>query len=397
MSATTVDQEAPRASVSEPGGTGEPPAWPPADDAATPPSPPRRRRGAGVLIAALVAVAALVGAGSGAILARGHTSSAPTATAASSGGAASVMSVEAAVVDVNTTLGYQGAQAAGTGIVLTSNGEVLTNNHVVEGATTISVTDVGNGRTYGATVVGYDVAHDIAVLQLTGASGLTTAGIGKSSTLAVGDAVAAVGNAGGVGGAPSTTTGAVTALNQSIVASDAGAGTSEQLTGLIQINAQLASGDSGGPLVNSSGQVVGIDTAGSGGFSFRDASTEGFAVPIDTAMSVAHRILSGESSSTVHVGATAFLGVQIASQSGFSAVGSGAPVAGVIAGSPAQDAGIAPGDVITSVAGHAVSSPDDLSSILQQDHPGDKVAVGWLDGSGAQHTATVQLVGGPTG
>ena len=165
-------------------------------------------------------------------------------------------------------MAIQDATAKGTGIVLTSNGEILTNNHVINGATSVSVTDIGNGKTYKATVVGYDESHDIAVLQLSGASGLTTATTGDSSTVNVGDSVVALGNAGGAGGTPSVAAGAVTALNQSITASDESSGSSEQLTGLIETNADIQAGDSGGPLVNSHGQVIGIDTAASTNYQF---------------------------------------------------------------------------------------------------------------------------------
>ncbi len=168
------------------------------------------------------------------------------------------------LVDVNSTLGYEGASGAGTGIVLTSTGEILTNNHVIDGATSISVTDVGNGKTYKATVVGYDKSHDIAVLQLQGASGLKTAKIGDSSKATVGESVVAIGNAGGTGGTPSAAGGSIIALNQQITASDELGGASEQLTGLIEVNADVQPGDSGGSLVNSAGQVIGIDTAASG-------------------------------------------------------------------------------------------------------------------------------------
>ena len=140
--------------------------------------------------------------------------------------------VNPGLVDINTTLSYQGEQAAGTGMVLTSNGEVLTNNHVIDGATSISVTDVGNGKTYTASVVGYDRSHDIAVIQLNNASGLQTVTLGDSSNVSVGQAVVAIGNAGGTGGTPSAVGGSITALNQSITASDSGDGTSETLSGL---------------------------------------------------------------------------------------------------------------------------------------------------------------------
>ena len=147
-------------------------------------------------------------------------------------------SVAPGLVDINTRMGYQNGEGAGTGIVLSPSGEVLTNNHVINGATSINVTDIGNGQTYPATVVGYDRNHDVAVLQMQGASGLQTASIGDSNAVAVGDEIAAIGNAGGVGGTPSIAAGTVSALDQAITVSDDTTGSSEQLDGLIQVAAR---------------------------------------------------------------------------------------------------------------------------------------------------------------
>jgi S1-C subfamily serine protease len=326
------------------------------------------------------------------------------------------------LVDINTTLGFQQEEAAGTGIVLTSSGEILTNNHVIDGATTISVTDVGNGKTYSASVVGYSRSKDIAVLQLHGASGLQTATIGNSSNVSVGEDVVGIGNAGGTGGTPSAAGGTVTALNQSITASDEGDGSSEQLTGLIETNADIQAGDSGGSLVNSSGEVLGIDTAASAGFSFQSSGqssgNQGYAIPINEATSIAKQIEAGTSSSAVHIGATAFLGVEVAQTScngsggsgfgggfgggfgsgsgnGSGTTSSGALVCSVVTSSPAQESGLAEGDTITSLNGQTVTSPTGLTNLLLPFHPGDKVTVGWTDSSGQSHTATAQLSSGP--
>ena len=321
--------------------------------------------------------------------------------------------VDPAIVDVTSTLGYQQATAKGTGIVLTSNGEILTNNHVINGATAISVTDIGNGKTYKATVVGYDESHDIAVLQLSGASGLTTATTGDSSTVGVGDSVVALGNAGGVGGTPAVAAGSVTALNQSITASDESSGSSEQLTGLIETNADIQAGDSGGPLVNEHGQVIGIDTAastnyqfggsGNGGFGGAGAAsataapgpparpapraragrpagrsaTQGYAIPINTALSIAKQIEAGQASSTVHIGATAFLG--LADRDPAAGLPQGVAIAGTQAGTPAAQAGLGQGDVITALDGKSVSTGTDITEILVGHHPGDKVSIAWTD------------------
>ncbi|HUY23249.1 MAG TPA: trypsin-like peptidase domain-containing protein [Acidimicrobiales bacterium] len=299
--------------------------------------------------------------------------------------------VDPGVVDITTKLGFEGGEAAGTGMVLTSSGEVLTNNHVVAGATSISVTDVGNGQTYTATVVGTDRSDDIAVLRLVGASGLKTVSIGKSSAVAVGDAVTAIGNAGGVGGTPSVAGGSVTALDQAITASDQSDGSTEQLTGLIQTNAALQPGDSGGPLVDSQGQVVGIDTAASSGFQFQSGASEGFAIPIDHAIAIARQIISGQGSATVHIGAAALIGVRV-TDSTFTA---GAQVVAVEPGTPADQAGIVAGDVIVSLGGQTVDSANTLTTLMGRHHPGDKVQLDWVDQAGTQHSATVQLATGP--
>jgi S1-C subfamily serine protease len=329
-----------------------------------------------------------------------------------SGGPSDVASIAArvdpALADVNTTFGYQQASGAGTGIVLTSTGEILTNNHVIDGATSVSVTDVGNGRTYAATVVGYDSTHDIAVLQLKDASGLRTAALAGSATATVGEPVVAIGNAGGTGGTPTSAGGSLTALDQAITASDSLDGTSEQLSGLLETNADVQAGDSGGSLVNSAGQVIGMDTAASDGFSFQSSGTQGFAIPIGQALATARQIESGDGSSVVHVGPAAFLGVQVSASdqgdSGFPGGGypgsaspgpSGAAVENVISGTGAQQAGLQPGDVITSLGGHAVASPAALSRLLVGYHPGDSVQIGWTDPSGQSHTAAVDLGSGP--
>ena len=182
-----------------------------AEDSPAPAGSPRPR---GRLLA-ITATAALV-AGAGATWAATAGAGAPSTLTTSQ----IVAKTRPGVVDVVSTLGFRGATAAGTGIVLTSSGEVLTNNHVIDGATAIKVRDVGNGRVYTASVAGYDAAHDIAVLRLNGASGLETADLGNSSQVRTGQKVVAMGNAGGRNGAPSVATGRVTGLEESITASD---------------------------------------------------------------------------------------------------------------------------------------------------------------------------------
>jgi S1-C subfamily serine protease len=320
--------------------------------------------------------------------------SAPRA-AADSGLSSSVQAVatkvDPALVDINTRLAYQGAEAAGTGMLLTPTGEVLTNNHVISGATSITATVVGTGRTYTATVVGTDPTEDIAVLQLQGASGLKTISTGDSSSVAVGDPVIAIGNAGGVGGTPSVVTGTVQALGQSITASNDDGSGAEQLTNLIQTNAPIQPGDSGGPLVNSAGQVIGIDAAAATGSRFSSQASAGFAIPIAKAVSIAQQIESGQASSTIEIGSPGFLGVQVQRTTSVA----GAVVGGVMGGAPAERAGMSAGDVITSIDGQPVDSPTKLTTLLHAHHPGDRLSVGWTDTSGAKHTATVTLTTGP--
>ena len=307
--------------------------------------------------------------------------------------------VDPAVVDIRTNLAYEGAAAAGTGIVIGPSGLILTNNHVIRGATTIRVTDVGNGRTYKGTVFGYDVSHDVALLQLSGASGLTTATIGGAAK--VGDAVTAFGNAGGVGGTPSSAPGSVTGLGRSITASDGD--NSERLTGLIEINAPLQPGDSGGPLVDSNGAVIGMDTAASVGFTFQNqTSTDAYAIPIAHALAIAKNIEAKRATATTHIGATAMMGVSVAPSNDFgfggpfdAATTSGATVTGVLPGSPAAHAGLQQGDVIKSVGGRSIASSTTLTTVILTHAPGTTVTLEWVDAFGSTHHGTLKLASGP--
>ena len=379
-----------------------------------PPVPPRRSRKRGLI--ATGAVALLAGGALGGLIGSMNHTAAGTVTAASRTAlsASQIASrVDPGLVDVVSTDGDQGATSAGTGIVLSSNGEVLTNNHVIDGATSIKVTDIGNGKTYTATVVGYDASHDVAVIQLQDASGLTTANLGDSSTVHAGDNVTALGNAGGKGGTPSVASGTVTALNQSITASDELSSASEQLTGLIETNAPIQPGDSGGPLVNAYGQVIGMDTAAGSNSPVPDQSstaTQAYAIPIDNALSIARQIESGTTTADIHIGATAFLGVEIGSSSsssnGLGGTGgfgdpsgqtgtTGVPVAGTLSGSPAANLGLSQGDTITAIAGQSVSSAADIAHALVKYHPGDSFSITWVDQSGQTQTANLTLTTGP--
>jgi len=304
------------------------------------------------------------------------------------------------VVVIDTNLAYEGASAAGTGIVLTSSGTVLTNNHVIDGATTIKVVLPGTGRSYTAKVVGYDRTADVAVLELQNASNLKTLQLGNSSSLTVGSLVTAYGNAGGTG-TFTAATGRITGLGKTITASDDQGG-SEQLTGLIETDAGVVAGDSGGPLLDSAGRVVGMDTAASSGAGYQSiAATDAYAIPIARAITVAQEIEAGAASATVHIGGTAFLGVEVESlgSNGYGGYGSttasGALVAGVVSGGPAASAGVTAGDVITAIDGRTVTSPTTVSSLIVTLKPGAKITVTYTDQAGGRHTVRVTLGSGP--
>jgi S1-C subfamily serine protease len=290
------------------------------------------------------------------------------------------------VVTIDSALTYENAAGAGTGIILSSDGTILTNNHVVSGATSIRVTVESTGKAYVGKVVGTDATNDVAVLKLEGASGLTPAKLDRDGAQ-VGEAVTGVGNAGGTG-TLTAASGQVTALGQTITTQSEGTAAGETLTDLIQTDAPIVSGDSGGPLVDAENEVVGIDTAASSG----SEQVAGFAIPIDKAMGIAKQIQSGVESGTVKIGYPAFLGVLLANGAGSVA---GAPVQGVVDGSGAAKAGLAQGDVVTSVDGKAVASASELSAAISGHKPGESVKLGWTTAAGAEKTGTVTLTEGP--
>jgi S1-C subfamily serine protease len=242
-----------------------------------------------------------------------------------------------------------------------------------------------------------------------------------------GEAVVGIGNAGGAGGTPSTAGGSVTDLDQTITASDEDGGNSETLNGLIETNAGIEPGDSGGSLVNANSQVIGMDTAASTGY--ETSGTQAYAIPISTALSLAKQMEAGKGSSTIHIGATGFLGVSVSDSSSSSSTGdggdggygsgsegggfgglgglgdgsssgsgsstSGADVESTLSNSPAAQAGLVEGDVITGLNGKTITSATDLSNDLVTEHPGDQVQLQWVNTSGQTQTATVTLTSGP--
>jgi S1-C subfamily serine protease len=423
-----------------------------------PPRPPRRRIG----LLSYVAVALAAGAlGAGTVVALYHPASSssaapqpssstpapaqvvPTPSNGGSGTSASEQAilnkVRPGLVIIDTTLQYDSEQAAGTGMVINSDGLVMTNNHVIEGSTSIKVTDMGNGQTYTAKVLGYDVTGDVALLQLQNASGLRTVPLGDSAAVKTGDPVVALGNAEGQSSIVAAA-GQVTGLNQTITAGDQGGTiTSETLHGMIETNANIVAGDSGGPLANSSGQVIGMDTAGNDVSFSAQQSAAGFAIPTNAALSVARQIAAGHATSAITIGYPPFMGVYIATgsdsnpqdqatqqngtgtgfggngfgfggnggQSCYSSgrdlaapstiaqVNSGTLIIGIICDGPAAAAGMTAGSVITSVNGQAIGSPASLTGVVSRYHPGQVISVTWVSPSGQHSTSNLTLGAGP--
>lgn len=286
------------------------------------------------------------------------------------------------VVLINTTVGYGTGQGAGTGLTITGDGIVVTNHHVVQGATSITVTDPSTKESYDATVLGYDDVHDVAVLQLEDASGLSTVATDRDAA-AQGEEVTSVGNAEGQGSL-SAADGTVTDPSTAITVNDED-GTASALRDLIQTDADVVSGDSGGALLDEDGEVIGMNVAATSG----SAEISGYAIPIDTVLDIAAQIIAGEESGDVEIGGSAAaLAVQVDTTRSTLVVG-------VVADGAAEAAGITEGSTITSVDGTTVASIDDITSVLADHEPGDEIAVSWTDAAGEAHTVTMKLGEGP--
>jgi S1-C subfamily serine protease len=349
-----------------------------------------------------------------------------------------VNAVKPGLVDISSNLQYQGSQAAATGMVISSDGLVLTNNHVITGTTQLSANVLTTHRRYAAKWLGYDATDDVAVIKLIGARNLKTVPLGNSDTVGLGDRVIAIGNAYGAGRLPAVV-GKITGKNRTITASDSGAATKETLHGMLQTNAGIVQGDSGGPLASTSGRVIGMDTAAATGSFGSTTQNVGFAIPINKALRIARQIISGKPGPNVQIGSTGFMGVLVPAgqastatspveqrnrqlkqdqgASGFPAqpsapfclqnqesagvpsrvapVASGALIIGELCSTPAQRAGIIAGDVITSVGGQKIDSPKQLTGVMMGFKPGSWVNVTWVDVNGQQHTGKLRLVQAP--
>jgi S1-C subfamily serine protease len=398
-------------------------------------NPPARPSVRGLLIYLMVAVLAAT-AGVGTTLAVQHVSATrpgatPTPREAANRPAAMnddavYGDVEPGIVDVTANLQYLQETAEGTGFVIdAAAGLVLTNNHVIDGATSVTVTPVTSGQSYRARIVGYDRTDDLALLQLPRVTGLKAVTIGDSRHVTVGTPVLAIGNEAGQGGSPTVAPGVISSLDRTIVASDQNSGLTETLFGMMQTNADVRPGDSGGPLADAAGRVIGIDTAAGGNTVY-----SGYAIPINRALPIARQIAARQPSTRIQIGLPAFLGVLVphstsadprreasqelrqtgtVSSSGsgcttgdttaipasIAPAASGALVDGVLCGTAAATAGISAGDVITSIGGRPVTSPGSLTAIVDRYQAGSKAPLTWVSPGGSLHTAVVTLNAGP--
>ncbi len=366
----------------------------------------------------------------------GNSGGNPSSAVPSSTERAVINAVRPGLVDISSNLRYQGSQAAATGMVISSDGLVLTNNHVITDTTQLFATVVATGQRFSATWLGYDATDDVAVIKLNNAHNLKTVPLGHSSGIKVGTGVVAMGNADGAGGV-TPAPGTITGLNRTITASDSGEATSETLHGMLETNAGIVPGDSGGALADTTGHVIGMNTAAAtGNFG---AGNVGFAIPIDKALSIANKIIHGQGSKTIQIGSTGFMGVlvpagqasqasnprqqrerqsqQDENESGFpvepsspaclandltagvpaktAPVNSGALIIGELCGTPADKVGIIAGDVITAVGAKKVDSPQDLTKVMLTYKPGEDVLVTWVAINGTVHHTKMTLIEAP--
>jgi len=366
-------------------------------------SPPRRGPRAGsvalVLAAALVSSGAtgavvhgLDNGGGTATIVSGASAAATPAAVTSGSAAAALATISPSVVLVNTVItetsqgsfggfggGTRQGSGAGTGIVTSSDGRVVTNAHVVAGATSIKVVVPGHG-THTATVLGSDTYQDLAVLKVDGVSGLAPATFARSSGVKVGDAVLAVGNAEGYGGSPSVTQGIVSALDRTLPDDTGSPGH------FLQTDAAINPGNSGGPLVDTAGRVIGINSEVATGSGQTPAQNIGLAIPADRITAALPALAAGKSSSgSPAATGGGFLGVGLA-----GTAGDGATIASVADSSAAAKAGLQPGDVVTKIDGTTVTAPQDLEGAIAAAKPGQQVILSVTrDGQSQDVTATL--------
>jgi S1-C subfamily serine protease len=342
--------------------------------------------------------AAVGGAATAALEWNSTTSPAPATSTATLNTAAVSHAVEVGMVDVDARDGFSGLVSEGTGLILSSDGLVLTNNHVIAGATSVRVTTVTTGRTYTARVLGYDSAADVALLQMTDASGLRSIETGSAQ---LGQPVIALGNAGGQGGIPSVTSGYVTALDQTITPANETTGAVETLQDAIETSTEIVSGDSGGALANGRAQVIGMITASALG---PQGNAVGYSIPLSTALQIVRLIDARHTTAEIRVGIPGFLGVSVANSPGSCgelggavpwSTTAGAKICAVYPDTPAAQAGLRAGDVITAAAGQTVGSANALTAVTERLDPGSSLSVSYIDTEGNPHTIRLTLITGP--
>jgi S1-C subfamily serine protease len=356
---------------------------------------------------AVAAVAALIGGGAGAGISAltddsGNSGSTVNITENNARPGAAVLSGNVSIpklVDkvlpavVSIDVKSAGQEDQGTGMIISSNGMVITNNHVIANGGTITVTESGTTKAQPATLVGADPANDVALLKIDNASGLPAVTFGDSNKVVVGDAVVAIGNALGLqAGTPTVTQGIVSALGRTVTASSSLAG-SETLTNLIQTDAAINPGNSGGPLIDSTGSVIGMNTAVAGSTSDgSNAQNIGFAIPSKKIESLLGELEKG---GTAPAGG-AVLGIsittetaQLRQQYGFTP-SQGAVIMSVVTGSPADKAGLQQGDVIVGIDSATITSADEVSAAFGKHKAGDTVSVTYYRGN-LKHTVSATL------
>ena len=374
----------------------------------TPPpkTKPRRQHGHAfrrIGLYAGVFLLALVGGGTGAWVATHYGTSPQAGTPTEDGNilrsqseqdiSQVVSRVAPSVVSISTNVENRGrvvGQGAGTGVIVSKDGYLMTNNHVIDGASTVAVT-TSSGEIYdNVKVIGSDPLNDIAFLKISGVKDLPAATLGESSTLKIGQNVFAVGNS--LGEYKNTvTSGIVSGLNRPVTASSGDGEGTESLSGLIQTDAAINPGNSGGPLVNSAGQVIGINTAVAS-----DAQGIGFAIPINATKGVLASVIEKGAVERAYIGVRYVDITPAISKERKLSVKEGALVLGneatpaVVSGGPADKAGIKNGDIVTKIGDMTVGEDGGITSIIGQYQPGDTIDVAYLR-DGKEATTKVTL------
>lgn len=360
----------------------------------TPPAPPEQAKKSGAARTGVLVVVALASGVLGGIIG-GKVSttttshvSLVTAAPAKAGTIGNTAIAKAAAVIapsvVTISSDSDAGESIGTGIIISADGEVLTNNHVVEGGTTVRVRLAGETEPRAATVLATDPGNDMALVKITNVTGLTPATFADPASVAVGDTVVAVGYALDLDGGPSVTSGIVSALNRTLT-NDNGA-----LNGLIQTDTAISSGNSGGPLINLSGQVIGINTAVARSDSSTAANNIGFAIGVAEVERM-QKVLQSEASGVKRT--EGYLGVGLADRTDG---GSGAVVSEVAANSPASRAGVKVNDIVLKVNNQPITGQGALIAIVRDAAPGDKLTI-VVERNGKQTTLTATLVARPQG